>query len=115
VKTALLMRRALEYAACSDMPVLEHCEDPSLKGEGVAHEGTTRRRSAARHSGVAESIMVQRDIALAEMTGAPCTSAHERGDVAARGARGEAAWRARDVRGRAAPLHADRRVVCRRR
>ena len=39
VKTALLMRRALEYAAMFGMPVLDHCEDPSLKGEGVAHEG----------------------------------------------------------------------------
>ena len=36
---------------------------------------------------------------------------HERGDVAARGARGEAARRARHVRGGAAPLHADRRVA----
>src|SRR6476659_9413339 len=39
VTTALLMRRALEYAAMLQMPVLEHCEEPSLKGDGVAHEG----------------------------------------------------------------------------
>jgi dihydroorotase len=71
VKTALLMRRALEYAAMFNMPVLDHCEDPSLKGEGVAHEGYHASALGLRGiPGVAESIMVQRDIALAEMTGA---------------------------------------------
>ena len=39
VASALLMRRALEYASMFKMPVIEHCEDPSLKGDGVAHEG----------------------------------------------------------------------------
>ena len=52
------------------MPVLEHCEDPSLKGEGVAHEGYHASALGLRGiPGVAESIMVQRDIALAEITG----------------------------------------------
>jgi dihydroorotase len=70
VKTALLMRRALEYAGMFNMPVLEHCEDPSLKGEGVAHEGYHASTLGLRGiPGAAESIMVQRDIALAEMTG----------------------------------------------
>jgi dihydroorotase len=70
VKTALLMRRALEYAGMFNMPVLEHCEDPSLKGEGVAHEGYHASTLGLRGiPGVAESIMAQRDIALAEMTG----------------------------------------------
>ena len=39
VATAMLLRRALEYAGMFGMPVIEHCEDPSLKGDGVAHEG----------------------------------------------------------------------------
>src|SRR6188474_607374 len=39
VKTAILLRRALEYAGMFGMPVIEHCEDPSLKGDAVAHEG----------------------------------------------------------------------------
>ena len=70
VKTALLMRRALEYAGMFNMPVLEHCEDPSLKGEGVAHEGYHASALGLRGiPGVAESIMAQRDIALAELTG----------------------------------------------
>ena len=77
VKTALLMRRALEYAAMFGMPVLDHCEDPSLKGEGVAHEGYHASSLGLRGiPGVAESIMVQRDIALAELTGAPVHICH---------------------------------------
>ena len=77
VKTALLMRRALEYAAMFDMPVLEHCEDPSLKGEGVAHEGYHASLLGLRGiPGVAESIIVQRDLALAELTGAPVHICH---------------------------------------
>src|SRR5918993_1739275 len=38
VVTALLMRRALEYAGMLGVPIIDHCEDPSLKGDGVAHE-----------------------------------------------------------------------------
>jgi len=37
VATALLMRRALEYASMFDLPVIEHCEEQTLKGDGVAH------------------------------------------------------------------------------
>src|SRR5688572_28941678 len=33
VASALLMRRALEYAGMFDIPLIEHCEDPSLKGD----------------------------------------------------------------------------------
>jgi dihydroorotase len=77
VKTALLMRRALEYAGMFDMPVLEHCEDPSLKGEGVAHEGYHASKLGLRGiPAAAESIMAQRDIALAEMTGAAVHICH---------------------------------------
>jgi len=69
VATALLMRRALEYAGMFNMPVIEHCEDPTLKGDGVAHEGF--HASALGLPGIpgeAESIIALRDIALAELT-----------------------------------------------
>lgn len=69
VATALLMRRALEYASMFGMPVINHCEDPSLKGEGVAHEGSVAGLLGLRGiPSVAESIMVERDAALAELT-----------------------------------------------
>jgi len=70
VATALLMRRALEYAGMLGVPIVNHCEDPSLKGDGVAHEGFHAARLGLRGiPGAAESIMVERDIALAELTG----------------------------------------------
>jgi dihydroorotase len=77
VSTALLMRRALEYTRMLDMPVIEHCEDPTLKGDGVAHEGF--HASALGLKGIpgeAESIMALRDISLAELTGGTVHVAH---------------------------------------
>ena len=71
------MRRALEYAGMLGVPIVDHCEDPSLKGDGVAHEGFYAARLGLRGiPGVAESIMVERDIALAELTGGPYHVCH---------------------------------------
>jgi dihydroorotase len=77
IASALLMRRALEYAGMLGVPIVDHCEDPSLKGDGVAHEGFFASRLGLRGiPGVAESIMVERDIALAELTGGPFHVCH---------------------------------------
>jgi dihydroorotase len=77
VASALLMRRALEYAGMLGVPIVNHCEDPSLKGDGVAHEGFYAARLGLRGiPGVAESIMVERDLALAELTGGPYHVCH---------------------------------------
>jgi dihydroorotase len=77
VATALLMRRALEYSNMFDMPIIEHCEDPSLKGDGVAHEGAVAAMLGLRGiPGAAESIMAERDISLAELTGGRVHIAH---------------------------------------
>ena len=75
------------------MPVIDHCEDPSLKGDGVAHEGFSASALGLRGiPGVAESIMVERDISLAELTGGRVPRrAHERAAVAARRARRQGA------------------------
>jgi dihydroorotase len=71
------MRRALEYTRMFDMPVIEHCEEQTLKGDGVAHEGLPASRLGLRGiPGEAESIMAQRDIALAELTGGVVHIAH---------------------------------------
>ena len=59
------------------MPIIDHCEDPSLKGDGVAHEGYVAAQLGLRGiPGDAESIMVERDISLAELTGAHVHIAH---------------------------------------
>jgi dihydroorotase len=77
VATAMLMRRALEYAGMFAMPVIEHCEEQTLKGDGVAHEGFQSSALGLRGiPGQAESIMALRDIALAELTGGVVHIAH---------------------------------------
>ena len=77
VATALLMRRALEYAGMFKMPIIEHCEEQTLKGDGVAHEGFHASMLGLRGiPGEAESIMALRDIALAELTGGAIHIAH---------------------------------------
>jgi dihydroorotase len=77
VATALLARRALEYTSMFNMAMIEHCEDPTLKGEGCAHEGPRSSELGLRGiPGAAESITAARDILLAEMTGGHVHVAH---------------------------------------
>jgi dihydroorotase len=77
VATAMLMRRALEYAGMFNLPVIEHCEDQTLKDDGVAHEGFHASALGLRGiPGEAESIMALRDIALAELTRGAVHIAH---------------------------------------
>ena len=77
VATALLMRRALEYTSMFDMPVIEHCEEQTLKGDGVAHEGLHASALGLRGiPGEAESIMALRDISLAGLTRGAVHIAH---------------------------------------
>lgn len=77
VATALLARRALEYTSMFNMPMIEHCEDQTLKGDGVAHEGPVAASLGLRGiPGVAEAITAGRDILLAEMTGGHVHIAH---------------------------------------
>ena len=77
VATAILARRALEYTSMFDMPMIEHCEDQSLKGDGCAHEGPRRGGAGpARHSRRRRGDHRRRDILLAEMTGGHVHIAH---------------------------------------
>ncbi len=60
-----------------DIPVIEHCEEQTLKGDGVAHEGFQASALGLRGiPGEAESIMALRDIALAELTSGAVHIAH---------------------------------------
>ena len=77
VATALLMRRALEYATMFGIPVIDHCEDPSLKADGVAHEGAVAAMLGLKGlAGASESIVVERDISVAELVGGHVHVAH---------------------------------------
>ena len=77
VANALLMRRALEYASMFDMPVVDHCEDRSLAGDGVAHEGHQGAVLGLRGlPAAAEEIIAARDVVLSGLTGAAVHLAH---------------------------------------
>ncbi|MEE4608956.1 MAG: dihydroorotase [Desulfobacteraceae bacterium] len=72
-----MMRRAMEYARGFDMPIVSHCEELDLVGDGVMNEGVVATRlGLAGIPNAAESIMVMRDIALAELTGTRLHIAH---------------------------------------
>ena len=77
VATALLLRRAMEYAGMFGMPVIEHCEDASLKGDGVAHEGYHAAALGLRGMpGACEALGVERGVLLSELTGSAFHVAH---------------------------------------
>jgi dihydroorotase len=67
IESAAMMRRALEYAATFGLPLIAHCQDKTLSGKGVMHEGTLS--SFLGLQGIprlAEDVMVARDIAICE-------------------------------------------------
>ncbi len=77
VKNSRLMRNALEYAKGFGLPVISHCEDLDLAGRGAMNEGETASRIGLPGiPNVCESIMVMRDIALAEFTRSRVHIAH---------------------------------------
>lgn len=77
VANSLLMRRAMEYAMGFGLPVISHSEDLDLVAGGVMNEGLTATRlGLAGIPNAAESVMVARDIALCELTGARLHIAH---------------------------------------
>ena len=66
---AKLMRRALEYANMYNVPVMQHCEIPELAHGGVMNEGkVSTELGLPGIPGVAEEIMIARDLLLAEYT-----------------------------------------------
>ncbi|OGW91753.1 MAG: dihydroorotase, partial [Omnitrophica bacterium RIFCSPHIGHO2_02_FULL_63_14] len=77
VADAFLMRRALEYAKLFGRPLIQHAEDPQLAAGGVMHEGLVSTTLGLRGMPAeAESVMVARDVALAELTGGWVHFAH---------------------------------------
>jgi len=77
VMNSQLMRRALEQAKECQLPVISHCEDLDLAADGVMNEGAVARdMGLAGIPNASESIMVLRDVALSELTGASVHIAH---------------------------------------
>jgi dihydroorotase len=70
VVSAHLMRTALEYARSFDVPIADHCEEPTLAAGGAMNEGLVSARLGLKGiPNEAEEIMVIRDILLARRTG----------------------------------------------
>ena len=70
VTNARLMRRALSYAASFDALIVQHAEEPSLTDGGAMNEGHLATRLGLQGiPKVAETIVVERDIRLVELTG----------------------------------------------
>jgi dihydroorotase len=77
VKTAELMREALEKARPLDAPIIDHCETHALSAGGWMNEGEVSKRLGARgipHS--SEDECVSRDLKAAEETGGHVHIAH---------------------------------------
>ncbi|MBV8258295.1 MAG: dihydroorotase, partial [Actinobacteria bacterium] len=77
VASAGLMRRALQYSAITGRPLALHCEEPTLSKGGHVHEGRVAAELGfAGYPSVAESVAVERDLALAAYEGQPLHVLH---------------------------------------
>jgi dihydroorotase len=71
IANARVMRRALSYASNFDALVIGHAEDPELTaGTSVTESEFAMRLGLAAAPALAETIIVERDIRLVELTGA---------------------------------------------
>jgi dihydroorotase len=77
VASAGLMRRALQYSAVTACKLAVHCEEPTLSRSGQVHEGAVAAELGfGGYPSVAESLMVERDLALAAYEGRPLHLLH---------------------------------------
>lgn len=77
VSNAQLMRVALEYSSMLGMPIINHEEDLKLSRPGHMHEGQVSTRLGLDGTpGIAEEVMIARDILLAGFTGGHIHVAH---------------------------------------
>jgi dihydroorotase len=77
IATARLLRQVMEYCESLGLPVIDHCEDPSLFAGGVMREGPQSLRLGLHGiPGQSESICVGRDVETALLTGARLHIAH---------------------------------------
>ena len=70
VASAGMLRRALRYSGLTTLPLALHCEEPTLSRGGQAHEGEVAAElGLGPYPSAAESVMVERDLALAALEG----------------------------------------------
>jgi dihydroorotase len=72
-----LMRRALQYSAVAGRPLAVHCEEPTLTRGAHMHEGSVSAElGLGGYPSVGESLMVERDLHLAEYERRPVHLLH---------------------------------------
>lgn len=77
VASSQLMKRALLYAKSFDLPLISHCEDPTLTMQGQINEGVLSAKLGLKGiPNISETIAVVRDLILAKETGTPIHLAH---------------------------------------
>jgi dihydroorotase len=77
VTNSQIMRRAMEYSRDLGLPVIDHCEDKTLSGNGIINEGRVSTKLGLKGiPAAAEEVMVARDLILAKQTRARLHIAH---------------------------------------
>ncbi len=77
IQDAGMMRRVMEYASQFDAPIMLHCQDDSLVGDGQVNEGAASTRlGMIGWPAVGEEAEIERDILLCRLTGAPIHIQH---------------------------------------
>ncbi len=76
VKTAAILRKAMEYISNLDAPIIEHCEDESLAGGSMNESLVSTQLGLPSIPTVAEDLIVMRDILMAEYTDCKVHIAH---------------------------------------
>jgi len=76
IKNAAILRSVLEYCGMFDLPVIDHCEDPTLANGAM--NGGLNSTLLGLHGipTIAEDLIVMRDIMMAEFTGSRVHIAH---------------------------------------
>lgn len=77
IQNSEVMRLALEYVKLTGLPIISHCEDNYLAGDGLMRRGTASGRMGLKGiPASAESVIVARDLILTEETGGKLHLAH---------------------------------------
>jgi len=77
VASSRIMTLAMDYSKTLGLPIIDHCEDKELSDGGFMNDGWVSARLGLKGMPkAAEEIVVARDLALAQLTGAKLHIAH---------------------------------------
>jgi dihydroorotase len=77
VASSRIMLLAMDYSQALGLPIIDHCEDKELSDGGFMNDGWVSARLGLKGiPKAAEEIIVARDLALAQLTGAKLHIAH---------------------------------------